>query len=218
MYSKITVVKQHHEVLYAWCRLRRELDAPPAVWSLDTHTDTMPSFRGRQKTPQPGEWADDGAVDNAVKNLRHDEHFDWALRTGTISRASILALLPGDLPPAHPQMRVHTPPDLPDTATILNDAETFRPFAGQMLTSAFLKRSFGDDLPGDENFILDIDCDYVYCRDALSGGGRELLCSLAERALLITISEENEWVKILKLPGENITGSYIAEKLKELFS
>ena len=218
MRSKIVVVKQHHEVLYAWAELRRRLDAPPAVWSLDTHTDTMLSFRGEANPPQKGDWAAATTVDRAVQTLRHDEHFDWALRSGTISRASILALLPGNLPPAHPGMTVRTPPDLPDTAVILNNAELFRPYAEKMLTSDFLRRSFGNDLPEDDNFILDIDCDYVYCADALSESDKELLHSLAERALLITLSEENEWVKILKLPGEKITGTSIAENLKKLLS
>ena len=46
MTPEIAIVEAHHQVITHWSDLRRTLNAAPAVWTLDYHTDTMPCFRG----------------------------------------------------------------------------------------------------------------------------------------------------------------------------
>ena len=210
MNREISVVDYHHEVLTAWAALRKKLSFPPAVWTLDYHTDTMPSFRGAMPPPLPGAWADENTVADAVRTLRHDEHFDWALRAGIISEAFIGICGDDNQITAHEAMHVVRPADFPGSDVILNSPEKFRPQAEQMLSSSFLAALFPRLPAENEIYILDIDCDYILCRNALYPADDRLIQQLVQNAALITLSRENDWVKILKLPGETITGTEVA--------
>ena len=108
------------------------------------------------------------------------------------------------------------PEHLPDLQTLLNDPESFRELAQSFLQDEFLKPLIPDDFP-QAPYILDIDCDFILCEKALDIAPDSRLCRLAANAKLITLSTENEWVKILKLPGEKITGQSIAGKLRDTF-
>ena len=66
-----------------------------------------------------------------------------------------------------------------------------------------------------KGFIFDIDCDFVLCRKALHPEQHTVFDKLLCRAGLITLSCENDWVKILQLPGENLSGREIAGILEE---
>lgn len=204
----------HHQVLEAWCALRRTLGIPVPVWSFDYHTDTMAAFRNALPPPEPGAWQQPEMVDFALKTLRHDEHFDWALRAGMVSEIHLLSFYAPPEAPAHPAIKVYPAPGFPEQNEALNQPEMFRPFAAGFLSSEFIHRAFGDDLPPpDEPYILDIDCDAVLCAAALDLSKLELFGTLAAKAALVTISRENDWVKLLKLPGENLSGGETAEKL-----
>ena len=72
MTPEIAIVEAHHQVITHWNDLRRTLNAAPAVWTLDYHTDTMPCFRGTRPAPAPDAWKDPLAAAEAVKLLRHD--------------------------------------------------------------------------------------------------------------------------------------------------
>jgi hypothetical protein len=204
----------HHQVLEAWCALRRTLKHPVPVWSFDYHTDTMPAFRHALPPPEPGDWRSPEKLAHALKHLRHDEHFDWALRAGAVSEIHLLSFYAPPEAPAHPAIKVHPAPGFPEQNEALNAPEMFRPFAAGFLSSEFIRRAFGGELPapGDE-YILDIDCDAILCEKTLDLPELELFGTLAANAALVTISRENDWVKLLKLPGENLSGRETAEKL-----
>ena len=89
MAAEVVIVENHHQVLPAWAQARQRSLAPLPVWTLDYHTDTMPCFRGNLPPPEDGAWQDPAAVAAAVADLRHDEHFDWALRAGILCEAHI---------------------------------------------------------------------------------------------------------------------------------
>ena len=213
MYPKTATVEQHHHVITHWSELRRTLNAPPAVWTLDYHTDTMPCFRGEHPAPASDTWQDPFAAAEAVKLLRHDEHFDWALRAGIISQAYIGICGDNTDIIAHPAISVHRPQDFPSSEVILNRPELFRPQAGTVLESSFLSSLFPRLPSPDETYILDIDCDYILCRQALCPKDDSVITQLIRNAALVTLSTENDWVKILKLPNESITGTEIASIL-----
>lgn len=201
---KTAVFDLHHEVLYAWEECRKVLASPPEVLSLDFHTDVLNSARRGVELPENGK--------EAVKILHHDEHFDWALRAGIISRAVIVALSPCAVAPEHPGLTVRRSDLLPDMEKMLNSPEDFRPVAEKVLDDRFLQPLLNDGFPAGK-FILDIDCDYLLCEKALFPEEHALIDALAQQAELITLSRENDWVKILKLPGEKITGTALAEQL-----
>ena len=216
--KKYTVCAMHHEVLLPWAELRCRSDVPLRVLTLDFHTDTMPCFRHAEAPPESGVYVDRAKVAEAVKKLRHDEHFDWALHAGVIARGDILACSPPPQAPEHPDLAVYVPPEFPEIEVMLNQPERFRKMAAQVLESSFLQRVLGAALPEPgERFILDIDCDYFMCSQALTPADGELFARLMRQAEVVTFSCENDWVKLLKLPGENITGESIASTLIERF-
>ena len=206
--KKIAVFDLHHEVLAAWERFSRESGAIPEVLTLDFHTDVL-NCAGRGI----GSPADAAA---AVEVLHHDEHFDWALRKKIISKAVILSLSPCSVAPEHPELEVRRREMLPEMDVMLNDPENFRPLADMVLDDRFLAPLLADGFPHG-SFILDIDCDFFLTEKSLEPEHHEVIDSLAQRAGLITFSRENDWVKILKLPGEKITGEIIAARLVDRF-
>ena len=194
----------HHQVLEAWEECRITNGTAPAVLSLDFHTDVLNC--GRRGITLPENAA------QAVKILHHDEHFDWALRANLISRAVIIALSPCAVMPEHPALEVRNSALLPDMDTMLNDPEGFRSTAEKVLSDVFLAPLLADNFPS-LPYILDIDCDYLLCSKALEIEKNSLIDHLAANALMITLCRENDWVKILKLPNENITGETLASAL-----
>ena len=203
----IITVDLHHQVLPHWENCRAPLPMPPMVITLDFHTDTLDCRRRLPDMPE--------TCAAAVNILHHDEHFDWALRRNIISRAVIIAVSPCAILPEHPALEVRRHPELPEMHDILNSPEKFRPLAEMFLDDRFLAPLLPGGVPA-EPYILDIDCDYILCRKALRPEQSSLIRSLAENALLITISRENDWVKLLRLPQEDISGSVIAGELLPL--
>lgn len=214
MTQKIHIVDQHHQVLLSWAELRRELPRPPAVWSLDYHTDTMPAFRGEQPPPAADDFQNPEKVAKAVAALRHDEHFDWALRAGIASEINLgICGAETDII-AHPAISVRRPAELPEPETILNAPEDARSALENFLSDTSLRQMFPRLPRPGEKYILDIDCDCILCRKALFPENAAVWQELLKNAALITLSKENDWVRILKLPGETISGDEIAGLLK----
>lgn len=209
--SAVHIFALHHHALSAWARCRRNLPVAPVLLSLDFHTDVLCCARRGVPLPETGDFADDALVAEAVRTLRHDEHIDWAVRSGTIARAVVVSMMPGS--PEHPAIEVRRAPSLPPTEVMLNSPETFRSTAEMLLDDDFLSPLLADGFPGETPCILDIDCDYLLCDAALRPKKSSLIRRLARRAEAITLSLEEEWVKILKLPGETLTGRRAAEKL-----
>ena len=214
MKQKIHIVDQHHQVLNSWAELRRELPEPPSVWSLDYHTDTLPAFRGEQPPPSAEDFRQPEKVEAAVAALRHDEHFDWALRAGIIKEIHLgICGAETDII-AHPAMSVRRPEGFPEPEIILNSPDDARTALENFLSDASLREMFPRLPATGEKYILDIDCDCILCCKALFPENSAIWQSLLKNAALITLSRENDWVKILKLPGETITGNEIADIIK----
>ena len=202
--KKIFTADLHHQVLVAWECCRRTVGAALPVLSLDFHTDVLNCARRGVEFP--------AEALRAVEVLHHDEHFDWALRVGIISRAVIIALSPCAVPPEHPALEVRRSELLPEMDVMLNDSAAFRPAAEMVLDDRFLEPLLADGFP-QGRYILDIDCDYILCRKALTPERDSLLRRLINGAETVTFSREDDWIKILKLPGENICGSDIVAAL-----
>ena len=207
--KKIITVDLHHEVLVPWEICRQITGGPLSVLSLDFHTDVLNC--ARRGIILPGDAAE------AVQVLHHDEHFDWALRKNIISQAKIISLSPCAVQPEHANLTVCRSESLPDMDEMLNGGNRFRPLAEMVLSDTFLAPLLADGFPS-QPYILDIDCDFILCEKALFPEKNSLLLHLAENAELITLSRENDWVRILKLAGENISGTQIAAALTDMFS
>lgn len=213
--EKTAAVSLHHAVLRPWADLCARLPAPPCVLSLDFHTDTLSAADRGLPSPEPGAFRRPDSVQTALKTLHHDEHFDWALRSGMISRAVILSVSPQIGPLPHPGLRVLPFRDAPSVQTILNEPESARDFADTLLTSRLPRSAELDFTRGPVPWILDIDCDVFLTERALEYPEDGLFADWIRGAALITISRESDWVKLLRLPGERVTGESLAAKLCE---
>ncbi|MBR7107932.1 MAG: UPF0489 family protein [Lentisphaeria bacterium] len=213
MTPEVVIVENHHQVLPAWAQARQCSAAPLPVWTLDYHTDTMPCFRGSLPPPEDGAWREPATVAAAVSKLRHDEHFDWALRAGILSEAHIGICGENTDIIAHPEIRVYRPENYPSADIILNSPDQFRPLAEKFLESDTLRRLFPRLPLPDEAYIFDIDCDCILCEKSLYPADSALFSQLLNRAALVTLSLERDWVRLLKFPGETLTAPEIAGKL-----
>ena len=209
---RIATVALHHEALTHWAAYRRTRADAPELLTLDFHTDVLNGSRRGVPAPDPEVWRDPEAVAAAVKTLRHDEQIDWALRGGIVRRATVIALASGGAP-EHPALTVRRPPGLPELPEMLNAGEEFRAAAGSVLSDDFLRPVLPDGEP-EAGFILDLDCDCVLCARALAPEKHALLDGLIRRAGLVTLAREDDWVRLLKLPGETLTGAEIARRLE----
>ncbi|MBQ4107026.1 MAG: UPF0489 family protein [Lentisphaeria bacterium] len=208
-------VADHHQVLEPWAELRRRLPRPPAVLCLDYHTDILSCHARDIPLPADGAWRDRGTVSRAIAGLRHDEHFDWALRSGTISKAVIVSLTAPATPPAHPAIEVRHAGTLPEPEVILNRPESFRKTADGLLHDSFLRPLIADIDMTRAPWILDIDCDFFLTAAATDFSDDSLFATIARQAALVTLSQETVWVRLLRLPGETITGESLAATLTD---
>jgi len=150
-------------------------------------------------------------VEKDVELLRHDEQFSYAVQSGMVREAVILAHVPSVLaPPEGVRLIV---PAFPDENSMLNAPEDFRGLADEVLETDFLSRHLAG-LDFTRPYFLDIDCDYILTARALAPADHAFLQKLMQNAELITISKESDYVRILKLPHEpDLTADLIAEKL-----
>lgn len=100
--KQVFVVDDHHKALAAWVLVRRTLEKPPVLISLDHHTDTLEAFSRRSAGPDTmyvsdpkkraemlagPRWGDDASVVEAIERLEHDEHIDAAARCDILRAA-----------------------------------------------------------------------------------------------------------------------------------
>ena len=211
---QVSVSDYHHEVLELWSKIKRDMpDTPLSSVTLDHHTDVVAAYRLNETVPSGG-WKSEEIVKDAVSRLKHDEHIDWAIKSGLLDQAFVIAHV-NETPPADSRIRVLHDSRFPDELTQLNEPEKFYPMASKILDDDFLIPLLGDIPQG--KYILDIDCDNFLCSKALFPENKTLWTKLIKNACAITISKESDYVKILKMRGENISGDSIASYLLKLF-
>ena len=88
----------------------------------------------------------------------------------------------------------------------------YRPLteAEQVLETEYLRRGI-PEIP--ESLILDVDLDNFLCARALHPRDASYFLELAERAELITVSLERDWVRCLRFRGETVTADSLFEEL-----
>ncbi|MBQ9501894.1 MAG: UPF0489 family protein [Lentisphaeria bacterium] len=212
--TEFRIASFHHEVLAFWAAWKREHgDTELNVLCLDHHTDVVRAFRDDSVPVGEGAWRNPEAVRDAISRLRHDEHFDWAVRSGLVEEVFISSHTRATVP-ACDALHVLCDPRWPDENEFLRNQERYRALADSVLESDYLVRQFGGiDRYGP--FILDIDCDYFLTRRALFPRDSACLDALLRRAELVTVSLESDWVRLLRFRNEDISGPVVAAALAE---
>lgn len=105
----IYVVDDHHKALAAWVLVRRSLDTPPNLITIDHHTDTHEAFHGhahweayegrvedqeafRISLVVRIDWHSDDSIAEAIGHLLHDEHIDAATCSDVLGDAFCIQL------------------------------------------------------------------------------------------------------------------------------
>lgn len=211
--DKIHIVENHHEVLLPWAeyRLANGEKETPSVLVLDHHTDVLPAFRDANIVVKEECWKDLDFLKENIQKLQHDEHLHFAVVSKLVKECIISACVNGTVP-AHPDLKICWDERWEDENKVFSDPEKYRFLADRILEKSYLEERFGKNLP--ENFILDIDCDYFATMKSLAPGDRSYFDDMVDRAQIITISKERDWVRLLRFPGENqLTAEKIIETL-----
>ena len=201
MACEVKIHELHHHVLRAWNILREKR---PSVICFDHHLDILPAFL---RSGTPGEAGKD--LEKDIEFLQHDEHFDYALKYGMISEAVIISHTP--VVTAIPEnLRVLYDGDFAEDEPL--NSERFKQYCDRALEDDFLEK-FLPYLP-QKNYILDIDCDYFKTERSLAPSKSTVFREIVRNASMITVSREDDWVKILTFENPLIFNSqYIIDKL-----
>jgi len=235
----VYVVQSHHQVLEAWEKI------PLCnVFTLDYHTDTKEAFGTYAFWRADSEAKAGRCKDRAVRkveliqeklrgyrekrlsiqsinaNLRHDEHIDFAVRTGIASKVFVLAHSRNESC-SNPRVYQTHCSDIYENQPIIEYATPDRN-ADNALTDQVLKEAMLKAEAMSTNFfdryILDIDCDYFNTDKSLSPESLAVFSRLVTQAEIITIAREAECVKICRRDGCGLTSDSILEELLEMIS
>jgi hypothetical protein len=103
----VFTVDDHHHALHPWSIVRRQLDSPPNLITLDHHTDTITPFNKylynnldwradmepeRATLLQSVDWRSDEAICSAISKLAYDEHIQTATLTEILNFAFVINL------------------------------------------------------------------------------------------------------------------------------
>ena len=207
--TPVYLVEDHHHALVPWREVCRELGTPPHVLTLDHHTDTLPAFthynevhgtRHLLRIP----------VEEALDDLRHDEHFDFAVRNNLIRSATIFSHVNFAIDVNPTLQIIHDPP--PDESP-----ETLAAYYAKILESDFLRRNLEQaPLPCTVPYILDIDLDCFKGERSVMPEDPAVFRDLVRNAAAITICRERDWVRLLNLDFGRQQYEFFLSKLLEL--
>jgi hypothetical protein len=215
------VVEHHHKVLPHWATFRRTQPSAPRLLTLDHHTDTSRPFRRflrRQARAQSQrlseamerelsqqlvdqlDHSDARTIEAAMETLGNDEHIVAAIGADIIRSAFVIAHNAADTAEdiylEHKIIcrgvdeywhagRVRPHPDNVLEADFL---------AGRLQDFDHILKALNEPLLRDAPFILDIDLDYFNTLRAVRPDAPELIRTLAQEAVLVTVATEPEFV------------------------
>ena len=203
--SEIRVHELHHHVLVSWAELKKDL---PSVITFDHHTDILKAFsRYCANNPYPADAGEELTSD--IELLQHDEHFDYAIKYNLISSALIVSHTPA-VTEVCKNLQVLYNGDFAEDEPL--NSEKFRRYADCALEDDFLEQ-FLPYFP-QENYILDIDCDYFKTEKSLKPAKNCIFRSLMRNARMVTFSREADWVRLLTFENmQTFTPEYIIDCL-----
>lgn len=236
----VYVAEKHHHVLAAWAAHRRTVAGPPHLITLDDHTDLQDAFLGacapplsskesakeaqacRAKKIEKIDFRNQVTVENAIRELRYDEHIDCAQKTQIIDKVFVyLGLRSGGR--ARARQYVYQRPCLPECKLLEHTSRCVRKHADALLDPKvldpwILQTQIEIGLLEQAKYILDIDLDYFRTSQGAQPANPSAFHKLVRHAQLITIAREPSCVKDGRLPKEKITSDSLQLAVFKLIS
>ena len=214
MKKRVYIVMSHHHAIREWFRYR---ESKPHLLSFDYHTDFNIAFSGKSGNHSTSRESlrenrdlylskhiscnDIGA---AIKDLRNDEHIDFALRSGMIEKAFVFSHNGNTFRDVR---LVSIPNEKKDfvQAQIFSYCEVAHPLATPYTDSTEAKiakinttdevlneviKTFGEYGFNQDDYILDFDCDFIRDKGAMAYDHFKVLEILIKGAKAITIAQE----------------------------
>lgn len=222
MKKRVYIAESHHHVIREWYRHR---GCGLHLLSFDYHTDFWEAFIRKARGPSAnftysrerynlylGKHIPCNDVESAIKDLRYDEHIDFALKSGIIEKAFVFShdgytrcdarvlsvptrrnqLVQAEIfsycEVAHP---LATPCPYTDaTEAKMAEINTSDEVLNEVIKT-FWEYGFNQD-----NYILDFDCDFIRDEAAMNHNRFQVLKNLIRGARAITIAREANCVEI----------------------
>jgi len=247
--KEVYVYGSHNRVLEAWVVGDRQ-----NVFSLDYHTDTRQAFESYSYWRADSEVKAGSSTNHEFRkkeltdlkirqylesqvtlaqvndNLKHDEHLDFAVRTGLIKKAFILStsrnekssnpcvhLACGQEEYEDQPLIEFSPLCIPGCTKMNHDRDCFTLRADCSIEDLFLNPAVRQAKRFDSsffnNYILDIDCDYFNTEKSLYPDEIGTFQNLIRNSDFVTIALEPECVKICRQDGSKLNSDIILSRL-----
>tara|TARA_R110002072_G_scaffold187924_1_gene344710 strand:- start:117 stop:878 length:762 start_codon:yes stop_codon:yes gene_type:complete len=236
----VFIVDHHHEVLPAWAHAHRRHKAPLPLVTFDYHTDLHGAFlsyafvkggmrEGDDVIFQIAEdrlkvidLSEEKSIQDAVNDLRHDQHIDCAIRLGVISHAFI-SLGRRDAGMEHSDATIFEyEPCYPGCSKSIHDENCDTPRANLVIDDSVLEArlsAIGNAFQWENSpYILDVDLDVFSNSASISPPSANCFYELIRGADVITIAREKVCVEDVETgcciePG--LTVDFLEAKLLE---
>jgi hypothetical protein len=216
MKKRVYIAESHHYVIKEWFRYKK---SGVHLLSFDYHTDFQKALvrkfsnSGAAKHISYNEYLSTYIscydIDAAIKDLRHDEHIDFALRSGIIEKAYVFSY--DNFSDKERVKNVCEEGDHRENARIFSYCERYHPQAqpppyDEIKESHMAKINTTDVVLGEviqkfdrygfdhNNYILDFDCDFIRNKEAMTHSNLNILERLIGGAKAITIARESSCV------------------------
>lgn len=237
----VYIVDHHHEVLPAWIKACCDCQTALPLITFDYHTDIHKAF-WRYPYEQSRSLTHDGekmrreseqrltqvnvnsqeSVEDAIRDLCHDEHIDCAIQLNIVSHAFIF-LGRCDSANKHPETTIFQyAPCFPGCTKDIHDDGCERPKAELVIDDSVLaprmveiSRTVNLD---EDPYILDIDLDVFNTQAAISPPSADSFYKLIRNAAVITVAREKACVENTEggcSLEASLTAEYLENKLLE---
>jgi hypothetical protein len=216
MKKRVFIVCSHHHVVKEWFSYKGK---GAHLLSFDYHTDFREAFISKSGDPRAC-YAYSSTLhksyltrhiscrdlEAAIKDLKNDEHIDFAIKSGMIEKAfvfshdgntyhdgRVLSVPNGRKQIVHARIfsycevdhpLANPPPYTDSTEAMMAKCITTNLVLDEVLKT-FWQYGFNQD-----NYILDFDCDFIRDKDAMTHGNFQTLKNLIKGAKAITIARE----------------------------
>ena len=207
MKKRVYIVGEHHNVLREWCRHQEQ---GMHLLSFDQHIDFRPAFssgKGGDPVKCLARHIPCDDVDAAILDLEKDEHIDFAIKSGMLTKAFVFSRDKyhgvGNVKTVPSGVGKETDVQLGDSdAAVVHYPEVLHPFAVKRGESQMLKSATSDGVLDEvcetfrkcgfdqDNYIFDFDCDFIRNEAAMVHGHFEILKKIIRGAKVITIARE----------------------------